>query len=259
MSDTATQSATGQPLLSIIIPAYNEAARLPATLETLDRFCAQQSEGVEVIVVDDGSTDDTVAWLTQWAQTHPNTVLISLPQNRGKGHAVRAGVLEATGQYLLVMDADGAAAITEFPRLWAVMAAEPIPIVIGSRALKSRETVVKGHWHRKLLGRCFTTLLFALVPGIRDTQCGFKLFERGTAQHLFTLQTLDGYAYDVEILHAARLNGYPVREVPINWTNVAGSKVNVMTDSVKMGWDLVRIGWQSLQGHYRRPLLSPTP
>jgi dolichyl-phosphate beta-glucosyltransferase len=244
-------TASEQPFLSIVIPAYNEVRRLPQTLTTLADYRARQSYRIEVIVVDDGSTDETAVLLQRWAATHPDTVLLSDPQNHGKGYAVKTGVLAATGEFVLVMDADGAAPIEEVERLFQTYQERPAPIILGSRAMPSRETRTQGHWHRKVLGRLFTAMLFALVPGIYDTQCGFKLYVRQAAVPLFTLQTVWGYAFDVEILHAARRNGYAIREVPVNWTNVKGSKVNVFVDSWRMFFSLFRIAWHSLQGYYK--------
>lgn len=240
-----------RPFLSVVIPAYNEAHRLPATLQAMEAYFSTQPYPVEIVVVDDGSTDQTAGVVQAWAAQHPNTVLLSDAINRGKGYAVKSGVLSASGELFLVADADGAAPIEELERLLKVLHDNPAPVILGSRARSSKETRIRGHWHRKVMGRIFTWMLFALAPGIGDTQCGFKLFAREAAIPLFTLQTLNGYAYDVEILHAARQNGYAIREVPINWTNVKGSKVNVLTDSWRMFFSLFKIAWHSLQGHYR--------
>jgi dolichyl-phosphate beta-glucosyltransferase len=239
------------PRLSVIIPAYNESRRLPATLQALEAYLSHQNYGYEVIVVDDGSLDGTGVVVSDWESQHPNTALIQYYQNQGKGYAVQQGIRASMGEYCLIYDADGATPIQELERLWAAIDRGTYEIVIGSRALPSQTTHIKAHLHRKILGRVFTGLLRGLVHDIQDTQCGFKLFKREKALPLFARQTLKGYAFDVEILHMAQQNHYQIREIPINWADVPGSKVHVMVDSWRMFWSLFKIAWQSYQGQYR--------
>jgi dolichyl-phosphate beta-glucosyltransferase len=240
-----------QPDLSIIIPAYNEEERLQKTLEDLDSFLCQQSLSYEIIVVSDGSQDNTGVLVQSWQKAHANTLLIQNQYNSGKGYAVKQGALEAQGRYILMYDADGATPIAEVERLWQVLQKKPYAIAIGSRALACGQTKVETKLYRKLIGRVFNTLLFALTPGIQDTQCGFKLFPSNIAHAIFNRQTLKGFAFDVELLHIALENQIEICEVPVNWQNQPGSKVNLLWDSGMMFLSLVKIAWQSCLGYYQ--------
>lgn len=250
----------GLPSLSVIIPAFNEANRLEPTLLSVVRYLERHPDAgeiwlAEIWVIDDGSTDDTARRVSAFAESFsefcPSVRLLRHSTRRGKGAAVKSGVLAATGDFILVMDADGAASIEELERLWAVRTASGASIIIGSRAKPSRETRVQGKFIRKILGRTFTRMLWRLTPGIADTQCGFKLFERSAALALFSRQEESRYAYDVEILHAAQQNGYAIEEVPINWVNIPGSKVNLVGDSWDMFLALFRIEARSRTGAYK--------
>jgi dolichyl-phosphate beta-glucosyltransferase len=237
--------------LSVVIPAYNEEDRLPATLRIVEAYLSNQNFGYEIIVVDDGSEDATSEAVQTFRRSYPSTRLIRYAENSGKGHAVKTGVLEAFGNYVLVYDADGATPINEIERLLDAVHKNLGAIVIGSRAKPSDKTYVLTKLHRKIIGRFFNLLLFVLTPGLEDTQCGFKLFPREIAALLFSHQTLNGFAFDVEILHMAFQNQIPVIEVPINWMNKSGSKVNVLIDSWIMLAGLLKIGWLSLLGYYQ--------
>jgi dolichyl-phosphate beta-glucosyltransferase len=229
------------PALSLVIPAYNEATRLPSTLAEVAAFLAADSRPAEVIVVDDGSRDATSAVVRSLATTMPALHLIRLPQNRGKGYAVRTGVVNATGARVLFCDADGSTPMAELARLEAAVDAGA-DVAIGSRALADPETTVERKLIRHVLGRTFHQLVKRLaVPGIADTQCGFKLFTEEAAQDLFSRIRMDGFSFDVELLLLARRCGYRIAEVPVNWTHQPGSKVRVVRDGLRMARDVFRI------------------
>jgi len=230
-----------RPYLSIIIPAKDEEKRLPATLERVLAYLAAQPYSYEVVVVDDGSTDDTRGVVERFATLDPAVRLFSYGVNRGKGYAVRHGMLEAQGDYLLMCDADLSTPIEEVEKLFAALdgGAE---IAIGSRALQGSHLIVRQPPLRELIGRCFNLAVRLLaVPGIHDTQCGFKLFRRTAARDIFARLTIDHWCFDVEALLVARKLAYPVSEIPVTWVNEANSKVNVLRDFVRTVLDLLRI------------------
>jgi dolichyl-phosphate beta-glucosyltransferase len=222
--------------LSIVIPAFNEERRLPVTLDALERFFRSGAAGDitlhEIVVADDGSADRTSAVAEGYAGRLPMRT-VRLPKNRGKGAASRAGMLAATGDYALLYDADGATPIEELPKLWEAVAAEKADIVIGSR-LGSHGTRVDMTWHRRLIGRIYHGLCAPLVPGLNDTACGCKLFRGEVARKLFSLQTIDRFAFDVEVLSIAMHLRYRVAEVEVRWHAVPDSKVSIVRDSAQM-------------------------
>jgi dolichyl-phosphate beta-glucosyltransferase len=226
--------------ISIIVPAFNEERRLPSTLIDIVDFFDNRGVPYEVIVVDDGSEDATSNTVRKFERVRPNIRLIALPRNQGKGHAVRLGVLNAVGRKILFADADGATPIAEILRLEAELD-RGSQIAIGSRALASQDTHVATSFHRKILGRLFNAVVnCVLLPDIADTQCGFKLFTRESAQFIFRRQRSDRFAFDVELLYIARQVGLRISEVPINWTNIPGSKVRLILDAAKMFRDVFR-------------------
>lgn len=236
--------------LSLVIPAYNEELRLPHTLKSVVEFLEKQSRSYEIIIVDDGSTDRTQEVALQFARQSRHLRLLSNPCNSGKGSAVRLGVLSAKGKYILVADADGAAPIDELTRLEGACA-QGAAIAIGSRALQSADTRISTVWYRKVFGRIFNGAVnLLLLPGVADTQCGFKLFENSAAQLIFSKQRSTGYAYDVEILFLARKFGLLVAEIPINWKNIPGTKVNLLYDSCAMFFDILIFRLRDLLGEY---------
>ncbi len=240
------------PELSVVIPAYNEEHRLPTTLESVHDFLKQTGHSFEVLVVDDGSLDGTTQVVESFAESHPAVRLVSYQPNRGKGHAVRVGMLAADGDLVLMNDADGASPIEEVQRLMNAIAGGA-DVAIGSRAKPDETREVKALVHRKFIGNTFNRIVQALLlPGIQDTQCGFKIFKREAARDIFSVQRTNGYGFDVEILYIAKLHGYRIAEVPINWANVDGSKVNVLLDSPKMFVEVVRIAFSALFGQYKR-------
>ncbi len=230
--------------LSVVIPAFNEQWRLPTTLIDVIDYCDLYAGVYEIVVVDDGSTDGTVQAVRKFEKIRPQVRLISYPRNHGKGYAVRTGVLNAKGAKILFADADGSTPIAELARLDNALRAGA-DVVIGSRAMVTRETRVITRWYRKYLGRIFNFFVNVLVlPGIADTQCGFKIFTRNAAEFLFRLQSCDGYSFDVEVLFIARRAGLKIQEVPVNWENAPGSKVNLVLDSLKMFRDILFFRWK---------------
>ena len=237
--------------LSIVIPAYNEERRLPATLDVVFNWLDASPYGdAEVLVVDDGSTDATAAVVESRAATEPRLRLVQNPGNRGKGFAIRHGMLQAKGDWILFSDADLSAPIDELPKLLAAAQEQGAAIAIGSRALdRSLIGVHQSQW-REMSGILFNRIM-RVITGLpfSDTQCGFKLFRRDAARRVFPLQRLDGFSFDVEDLFVAHTLGIPTIEVPVRWNNVEGTKVGLM-QGVASFLDLLRIRWNWLQGHY---------
>ncbi len=242
--------------LSIIIPAYNEASRLPATLRDLRAFLDQDGRRAEVIVVDDGSTDGTSEVVRQLEAQDERVRLIRLPQNRGKGYAVRTGVVNAAGQLVLFADADGATPFEELSRLEAQLL-NGVRVAIGSRGIRDRATKVEARVYRRIAGRIFHAVVRAYaIKGFTDTQCGFKLFDASAAHDLFSRMRMSGYSFDVEVLLMALRSNYKVAEVPVNWTHQPGSKVHVIRDGIRMAIDVLRIRANAVRGLYDRPHIA---
>ncbi|NMC63449.1 MAG: glycosyltransferase family 2 protein [SAR324 cluster bacterium] len=228
------------PEISVVIPAYNEYRRLPPTLLDIINYFEQANRDYEIIVVDDGSSDQTAELVEKFNLVRPQIRLIRILRNKGKGNAVKEGVLAAVAPKILFADADGSTPIQEFERLEAVLDSGA-DIVIGSRALPSKETTVRTRWYRKCFGRLFNSFVnWLILPGLSDTQCGFKLFRSAAAKFVFTRQRSRGFSFDVELLYIARKAELHIVEVPVNWTNVPDSKVNLLIDSAKMFRDLFR-------------------
>lgn len=224
--------------LSVVVPAYNEYRRLPVTLMEMIDYLDAQEISYEIIIVDDGSTDGTMGLVSKFEKIRTQVRLIRLPRNYGKGHAVRLGILNAKGSKVMFADADGASPMGEVARLIDAIH-KGSDVAIGSRALGADGTRVKTVWYRKYLGRLFNAVVnLVVLPGIADTQCGFKMFTARAARYLFERQRSDGFSFDVEILYIAKRAGLTIKEIPINWTNVPGSKVNLITDSMRMLRDI---------------------
>lgn len=241
------------PTLSIVIPAFDEEARLAPTVRGAVACVRSRGVGGEVIVVDDGSRDGTSALVQRLAEELPEVRLVRLAANQGKGYAVRSGVLNAKGELVLFADADGATPWAELARLESAVAAGA-DVAIGSRALDSAETTVRARWHRRAMGRTFHRLVELLtVRGFRDTQCGFKLFRGPVAQDLFARMRMNGFSFDVEVLLMAQRGGHQVVEVPVNWVHQPGSRVSLVRDSLRMARDLFVIRGRALRGDYDRP------
>lgn len=239
-----------RPYLTIIVPAYNEERRLPTTLPQVASFAEAQSYPVEVLVVDNASTDRTPEIVRALTAEHPIISLLHQPV-RGKGAAVRKGMLEARGDFLFICDADLAMPIHQVER-FLPPALSNYDVAIGSREAPGAARYNEP-WHRHLMGRVFNLLVRLLaVPGIQDTQCGFKCFRREVAQDLFTTQVLDGWAFDVEVLYIAQRRGYRVVEVPIDWYYGEGSRVSPLRDSLNMVQEVFRIRRNGRAGLYDR-------
>ncbi len=239
--------------LSIVIPAYNEARRLPATLDAIARYLKDSRwTSAEVVVVDDGSTDDT----RQVAESHPasggRVRVIANPGNRGKGYSVRHGMLEATGEWILFSDADLSAPIEELDKLFEAVTGQESEVAIGSRALDRSLIGVHQSGFREQAGRIFN-LFMRLLIGLPfwDTQCGFKLFSKRAAREIFRRQRIDGFGFDAEALFIARKLGFRILEVPVRWNHVEGTKVSMFSDSINMFLDLVRIRCNDWRGFYK--------
>lgn len=224
--------------VSVVVPAFNEERRLPPTLIDIIDHVESQPLSWEVIVVDDGSSDGTSEVVRKFERLWRHVRLIRTPLNHGKGHAVRTGVLNSRGQIIIFADADGSCPFAEMERLRNCLE-QGADVAIGSRAVHSSDTRVVTRWHRKLMGRVFNLCVNRLLlPGISDTQCGFKMFRADAAKFLFERQRAQRYSFDVEILFIARKAGLQVAEVPINWNIVGGSKVNLWVDSLRMLRDI---------------------
>jgi len=240
-TSTATATAPTAPCyvdldLSIIVPAYNEEQRITPTLESLAAFLATQPYTYELVVVDDGSKDGTVALCRALAERIAGLRVIATSPNRGKGHAVRVGMLAARGAVRVMCDADGSMPATELPKLLAPIAAGRATIAIGSRYVAGAAQHTQPLWRRAWSRLCNQVIQAALVPGVRDTQCGFKAFTAASAHTLFSRATIDGWAFDLEVLAIAKRMDLGVAEVGVQWQDDARSKVNPLKDL----WKVIR-------------------
>jgi len=237
------------PFLSLIIPARNEESRLPRALGQVFSFLAQQDYESEVLVVENGSSDHTLQAAQKFIETFP-ALRVFHENQAGKGSAVQRGMMEACGQYRFICDADLSMPVVELNRF--VPPACNCDVAIASReapgAIRYNEP-----YYRHLTGRVFNFLIRSLVlPGLQDTQCGFKCFRREVAEDVFPYQTLNGWAFDVEVLHIARSRGYTITEIPIPWYYQSDSKISVLRDSLRMFLDLLTIRRNHHRGVYER-------
>ncbi len=233
--------------LSLIIPAYNEEKRLDKTLRAAETYLSSQECDSEIIVVDDGSRDRTAGLVRE---SFPEVRLVSYQPNRGKGHAVKTGMLAAQGDYRVFYDADGSTPIEEIDKVWPRFEAGA-DVVIGSRSLPESDVAVRQHPFRELMGRGFNALVRMLLrERFADTQCGFKAFSRKAAEAVFARQLLDGFCFDSELLYIAARLGFRIDEIPVRWLNSPDSRVRIVSDSARMFTDLVRIRLNDLRGKY---------
>lgn len=254
MSDAAPGPAADY---SIIIPAYNEAIRLPASLARLRSYLAGERATAQVIVVDDGSQDATAAVAMGAAANWPALRLLRTP-HQGKGGAVRAGIAAAAGTYVVLCDADLSVPPEEL-RALSARRGNPDDIIIGSRQAPGARRYNEPPY-RHIMGRGFNLLVrLLLVPGIQDTQCGFKWLRRDIAAELCRLQVLDGWGFDAELLFLARTRGYRIVEVPVPWYFVAGSRVRPIANSLTMLCDIARVRLRAWRGGYAAVPLAPPP
>ncbi len=243
--------------LSVVIPAHNEAARILPFLESIVAYLTARARTFELIVVDDGSSDDTGRIVRQFGRPWSFVRLIRLPTCMGKGAAVRQGMQAARGRWQLFCDADGATPITELARLEQALL-DGADLAIGSRSLASRRSdfTVHARWHRSVLGGVFNAIVRARgLRGITDTQCGFKLFNRTVSNDLFSVCCINGYGFDLELLFVAQQRGYRIAEVPVNWTDQPGSKVRLLRDGLGMLRELAAIQRNADKGLYSDRLL----
>lgn len=238
------------PQLSIVIPAYNEGARIEVALERVMSCVVERGWDAEVLVVDDGSTDDTAAIVKRWMQDNPRLHLIQNPGNKGKGYSVRNGLLQAAGETVMFTDADLSAPMEEAELLMAALS-EGADVAIGSRWMDRTRQTIHQPLYRQFFGRCFNWIT-RTVMGLpfKDTQCGFKAFKRSAAQMIFRLQTIERWGFDPEILFIARKLKYVVREVPVTWGHDERSRMSYLKDGMKMLEDMARIRTNSLAGRY---------
>ena len=228
-----------EPFLSVIIPAFNEEARIGPVLGRVLEYLESQDYSWEVVVADDGSVDGTARLAEQAGAGRPNLRVLSLP-HRGKGWAVKNGMLAARGKHRLLCDADLPVPVEQMERLLPPASGD-VDVAVGSRAAAGA-TRLGEPLFRRLMGRVYNVLVRLLaLPGLGDTQCGFKRFRGEAAAVLFQRQTLDGFAFDVEVLYLARRLGLTVREIPVDWRYGERSKVRALTDPLRMAWDLLRV------------------
>ncbi|HXZ82024.1 MAG TPA: dolichyl-phosphate beta-glucosyltransferase [Terriglobales bacterium] len=237
---------------SIVVPAYNESQRIVRSLESILAFLTRENWKAEVIVVNDGSRDNTAEIVRDFMRQHPGVRLLENPGNRGKGYSVRHGMLEATGDLLLFTDADLSSPIEEAPKLFQAIH-EGADIAIGSRWLQAELQKQRQPLYRQLFGRIFNLLLRAILGlNFKDTQCGFKAFTRQAAQDIFPRQLIDRWGFDPEILFLARKQGLRIQELGVEWAHDERSKINPLTDGFKMFLEILRIRGNYLAGKYQR-------
>jgi glycosyltransferase involved in cell wall biosynthesis len=237
------------PALSLVIPAYNEQARLPYTLSEIEAYVCSQQLDCEIIVVDNGSRDATSVVVQQAANRFPRLRLLRTDR-RGKGLAVRTGVLAARGDVVVYADADLSWSVEDLPRFVGMVDARRSPVVIGSREGFGARRIGEP-FYRHLMGRVFNRVVQALaVRGVEDSQCGFKAFSQSAAKAVFGLQQVDGFGFDVEVLYLARRLGYPIQVVPLRWEHKENSSVQPLRDALLMLSDVVRVRLNGWRGAY---------
>jgi dolichyl-phosphate beta-glucosyltransferase len=248
--DGSRMNETAQPRLSVVIPAYNEEARLGATLEKMKTYFARVDYAAEVLVVDDGSRDRTAEVARAHAGQGLALQVLGYGGNQGKGYAVRHGMMRARGEIRLFYDADGSTPIDQVEKFWPRFA-EGATVCIGSRNLPDSDVVVKQPWHRLVMGRVFNGLVRLLAaPGFRDTQCGFKGFTAAAADAIFPRQRLTRFGFDVELLYLARRLGLRTVETPVQWIDSPSSRVSPLRDATQMFLEVLKIRWLALKGSY---------
>jgi dolichyl-phosphate beta-glucosyltransferase len=220
--------------ISIVIPAYNEAERIGPTIESIHNYFSKKTQPFEILVINDGSRDNTTNIVLDWAKGIRNVTLLGSSINQGKGSSVRKGMIYAGHDLILLTDADLSTPIEEFEKLvpWIQRGYD---IVIGSRGMKESEIILRQPGYRRMMGKAFNLLVRTLIVNdFRDTQCGFKLFRHGVATRIFRASKIDGFAFDVEVLFIAKKMGYKTKEVPVRWIDSPRSRVNPLRDPVKM-------------------------
>jgi len=245
------------PRYSIVIPAFNERARIIATLESVVTCVREKHWDAEVIVVNDGSTDETRDLVRDFIRQAPEVRLMENPSNRGKGYSVRNGLVHAHGEIVMFTDADLSAPIDEAERLFAAIEQEGADLAIGSRWLATSRQTHRQPLYRQFFGRCFNALTRAVMHlPYADTQCGFKAFTREAAQTVFQLQTIERWGFDPEILFIAGKRHYKVREVPVSWAHDARSRISYLRDGLQMLKELAIVRWNALIGRYGKEIIE---
>lgn len=241
---------------SIVIPAFNEERRLDRTLEQVIAFVQQERWKAEIVIVNDGSSDATAEIVRRFARSNSNIKLVENPGNRGKGFAVRNGMLNASGDVLLFTDADLSAPIEEAPKLIEALR-NGADVAIGSRWLNPSLQTQRQSVLRQVLGRVYNVLMRGILGmKFRDTQCGFKAFTRSAAHKVFPGQTIEGWGFDPEVLYLAKRSGLRVDEVPVRWGHDTGTRIHPFRDGWQMLLDMVSIRWSALRGVYVTPQRS---
>jgi dolichyl-phosphate beta-glucosyltransferase len=232
---------TARPRLSVVIPSFNEEQRLPRTIEAIERYLEAKQIRYELILVDDGSADGTRLIMDKAAERNSSVLVEALPRNRGKGRAIATGVAAAKAPEILVTDADLSTPIEELEKLQAALE-NGAGVAIGSRSVKGSRVEISQPIYRQLMGKTFNLIVQALLlPGIWDTQCGFKLFRADVAHAAFAGLTSERFGYDPEVLYRAKKHGVKIAEVPVIWRNSAPTKVNAMSSSLDMLKDVVKV------------------
>jgi len=243
------------PKCSIVIPAYNESARIQAALQSVVSCIRERGWDAEVIVVNDGSRDNTADVVRAFAANAPEVHLLENPGNRGKGYSVRHGLLQASGEVVMFTDADLSAPIEEAERLFAAIA-QGADIAIGSRWLEKGRQTHRQPLYRQFFGRCFNAVT-RMVMGLdfADTQCGFKAFTRAAAQTVFQLQTIERWGFDPEILFIAIKRGFWIIEVPVSWAHDERTRMSYIKDGIKMLEEIAIIRWNAMRGLYGKQVV----
>lgn len=251
MTGRSSASETSAFQLSIIVPSFNEEARLPASLDLIAAYVTSAHRSTEVLVVDDGSNDRTAEVAAAFADRIPNLRVLKNGENRGKGYSVRHGMQEARGEYVLFTDADLSAPIEEADKL--LLALQQYDIAIGSRALNRDLIDVHESLFREFAGIIFNRIVrIVLWLPFVDTQCGFKAFRREPCRIIFEQQRIERFGFDPELLYLARHHGLKATEIPVRWSHSPATKINMMRDSIQMFVDVFAIRSNSLLGRYRR-------
>ena len=246
------------PRLSIVIPAYNESARIEATLARVLDCIQTHRWNAEVLVVDDGSDDNTVAIVQRWMTRNPHLHFVKNPGNRGKGFSVRNGLLQSSGEIVMFTDADLSAPIEEAERLIDAIDAGA-DVAIGSRWLDKQKQTKHQPLYRRFFGRCFNGVTRRVIGlPFKDTQCGFKAFRRDAAQIIFRLQTIERWGFDPEILFIARKLQYSIVEVPVTWGHDERSRISYLKDGMKMLQEMGQIRSNSFRGRYDKAIAKMT-
>lgn len=248
----AEAEITKHPLISIVIPAYNEESHIAATLQHIDEYLVLRPWPAEILVVDDGSSDATVTEVERAAAKIAAPIQVLENQvNRGKGYSVRRGMLASSGDFVLFSDADLSTPIYELDRLLRRIQ-RGYDVVIGSRALRNSQIEVHQPLHRELMGKAFNLILRSLgLSHFHDTQCGFKLFSRRAVNQIFPLAKINRFAFDVEILLIAQRLGLRIRELPVHWHDSLPSKVSLVRDSFRMFYDVLKLRFRCFKNPRR--------